>query len=714
MIFISHAWVNGKPDEKVLWLVAKLRECGFEAKCDVMFTGERTSIHFKQMMAENMQKADKIIVILSEIYKKKADLFEGGVGVEYKYILEDIDVNIGKYSLVSFKNNLSESEIPDFFRGREIIYLNNSFEKLIYRLEDIPEYIFPEVNPEEIAVKPNIISTIENFSDTLFNRRNNLPFIRNSFFSSREDILESIHINFETYEDRQIIQILSGVGGVGKTQIAIEYAYSFLDYYPLIWWIKSETKQGIIESFMELGRNLGISGSHLNLDEDEKIAIIIKKLNCVKKYLLIFDNANCLNEIEKYLPKSNVGSILITSRDNNWKMIGNVISVDVFTPQEALDFIRKRTLINDLSGAEVLSKRLGFLPLAMEQAAAYIVNNALSFLDYIELFEKYKLKLFDLESSKPLNYTHTVTITSRLSINRINNESSAQLLKIISFLDADSIELGFFTNSEKILPSPLSECIQNELQTREIIWELKRYSLIKEEDGKISIHRLLQEVMREEGGMKKYYRYGFNIIMNSIFIDEKLLCFRATKYDEFKMFYPHILSLCKSMDEYYYECSAYWYKQLAMWFMCLFSSDSPRGSIIISFVKGFFEIIVLVCKKINDLDYFIYNFIWLINENDSCCNYLNNMGNIFLPLLKHIEYFPDDISCAFYIVLSVIGGRNANRDRNKDRDLAYLARAKRIYKAYGRKGAVEYINNYDMLMVQRYKWDEEFHNKLLR
>lgn len=709
MIFISHAWVNGKPDEKVLWLVAKLRECGFEAKCDVMFTGDRTSIHFKQMMAENMQKAVKIIVILSEIYKKKADLFEGGVGVEYKYILEDIDVNTGKYILVSFKNNLSESEIPDFFRGREIIYLNNSFEKLIYRLEDIPEYIFPEVNPEKILVKPNIISTIGNFSDTIFNRRDNLPFIRNSFFSSREDILESIHINFETYEDRQIIQILSGVGGVGKTQIAIEYAYSFLDYYPLIWWIKSETKQGIIDSFMELGRNLGISDSHLNLDEDEKIAIIIKKLNCVKKYLLIFDNANCIHEIEKYLPKSNVGSILITSRDNNWKMIGNVISVDVFTPQEALGFIRKRTLINNLSGAEVLSKRLGFLPLAMEQAAAYIVNNALSFLDYIELFEKYKLKLFDLESSKPLNYTHTVTITSRLSINRINNESSAQLLKIISFLDADSIELNFFTNSEKILPHPLSECIHNELQLREVIWELKRYSLIKEENGKISIHRLLQEVIREDDDMKIYYEYAFNIILDSI---HNSLNSCEHYYDNFNLFYPHILSLCKNMTGEYKEGNITFYKNINCWFEKLIKSESITSSIITSYVKGFVESVSLICFEVQDLDFFASNFIWLINENQYQSNYMNGMGNYFLPLLKRLDSFPDSISCAFYIVLFIVCSRNGKKDY--DRDLKYLARAKKIYDFYGKIEAVEYISDYNRLVYPENKWDKEYHNKLLR
>lgn len=146
MIFISYAWIEGKTDEKVLQLVAKLREHGFEAKCDVMFIGERTSIHFKQMMAENLQRAEKVVVVLSETYKKKADLFEGGVGVEYKYILEDIDINCGKYILVTFNSSINDKEIPDLLRGREIICLSQDFDKLFYRLENIPEYIFPEVN----------------------------------------------------------------------------------------------------------------------------------------------------------------------------------------------------------------------------------------------------------------------------------------------------------------------------------------------------------------------------------------------------------------------------------------------------------------------------------------------------------------------------------------------------------------------------------------
>lgn len=165
MIFVSHAWINGKPDEKVLKLVAQLRESGFEACCDVMFTGDRTSIHFKQMMVENMQKSEKIIVVLSEEYKRKADLFVGGVSVEYKYILEDIDIKTKKYILVSFNTNISENVIPDGLRGREIICLDKDYGKLFYKLEDIPEYQFPEVNQRKKTVSPKKVYGSQDYAN---------------------------------------------------------------------------------------------------------------------------------------------------------------------------------------------------------------------------------------------------------------------------------------------------------------------------------------------------------------------------------------------------------------------------------------------------------------------------------------------------------------------------------------------------------------------
>lgn len=172
MIFISHAWYNGEPDEKVLQLVARLRTNGFDANCDVMLMGSRTSIHFKQMMIENMQNSDKIIVVLSKMYKEKADSFKDGVGVEYKYILEDIDVNTKKYILVSFQDNINDIEIPEALRGREIICLPQNYKKLFYRLEDILEYEFPDVNQYKISVKPKRIHSENNYNINLDTKEN--------------------------------------------------------------------------------------------------------------------------------------------------------------------------------------------------------------------------------------------------------------------------------------------------------------------------------------------------------------------------------------------------------------------------------------------------------------------------------------------------------------------------------------------------------------
>lgn len=87
MYFVSYSWIEEKPDKRVLQLVAKLRESGYQAECDVMKIQKYASINFVEMMAKSLQEAEKVIIVLSEAYKKKADSFAGGVGQEYTYII---------------------------------------------------------------------------------------------------------------------------------------------------------------------------------------------------------------------------------------------------------------------------------------------------------------------------------------------------------------------------------------------------------------------------------------------------------------------------------------------------------------------------------------------------------------------------------------------------------------------------------------------------
>lgn len=159
MVFVSYSWINEKPDFFVLELVERLRNEGINATCDVMFIQDKSSINFVQMMAEQLLNSDKVIIILSEAYKEKADSFKGGVGQEYRYIINDITNNENKYILVSKTTNFN-SVLPDFLKGRQTIYVTEekikegNIDELLHKLNNIPLYIFSPVNPKIKKLEP--------------------------------------------------------------------------------------------------------------------------------------------------------------------------------------------------------------------------------------------------------------------------------------------------------------------------------------------------------------------------------------------------------------------------------------------------------------------------------------------------------------------------------------------------------------------------------
>lgn len=160
MIFISHAWINAMPDIRVLSFVNYLRENGYEAQCDVMLQQQQTAVSFPEMMATSLAKAEKIIVVLSENYKKKADGFEGGVGEEYRYIIGDFSQRTNRYILVSFDGR-SDNIVPEFLRGRDIVDLKkdkeNEYRELFSKLSSTNKYQFADVSTKKAIPVPQKI-----------------------------------------------------------------------------------------------------------------------------------------------------------------------------------------------------------------------------------------------------------------------------------------------------------------------------------------------------------------------------------------------------------------------------------------------------------------------------------------------------------------------------------------------------------------------------
>lgn len=160
-VFVTYSWDDAEHEEKVHAFTNLLRDNGFHAEVDKMLIQSETAKDFKVMTHKGMTDYRKVIVVLSEGYKEKAEKFKGGVGTEYSFILKDIEDNPNKYILVSF-SGIDNSIVPLFFKSREIIDLrtNNDEEKqkLFSKLLDINIYQFnevasslPQINPKNVA-----------------------------------------------------------------------------------------------------------------------------------------------------------------------------------------------------------------------------------------------------------------------------------------------------------------------------------------------------------------------------------------------------------------------------------------------------------------------------------------------------------------------------------------------------------------------------------
>jgi|GEM_PF-2495268 len=215
----------------------------------------------------------------------------------------------------------------------------------------------------------------------------NLPHPRNPNFTGRNDILVELEKNLERGDISALTQAISGLGGVGKTQLAVEYAYRHSSKFKFVWWLQAETEVSLINSLTQLATELELPESSQS-EQNITIAALLRWLENNEGWLLIYDNVNDPNQIQNLSPRKG-GQIIITSRFTNWRGVAQTLSVNIWSEIEAVEFLLKRTGQNDKEEAGKLAEELGYLPLALEHAGAYLAENALlNFADYNQLFQK--------------------------------------------------------------------------------------------------------------------------------------------------------------------------------------------------------------------------------------------------------------------------------------------------------------------------------------
>lgn len=327
----------------------------------------------------------------------------------------------------------------------------------------------------------------------------NIPHRRNPNFTGREKLLEGLRVSLTSGRVAALTQpqAVHGLGGIGKTQTALEYAYRHAADYDIVWWIQSQEPSKLAADYAALAVPLGLPEKD---EQDQKVIVeaVRRRLERESRWLLIFDNAERQEDVAGYIPQGGGGHVLITSRSQAWRAIANPQSVDTMEPKEAVDFLLKRTGQNDENAAAELAKELGYLPLALEQAGAYIDAHASSFASYLDLFRKRQSDMLKL--GKPsTDYPDTVATTWLISFQEVEGSrpAAAELLNLCAFLAPDSIPISMLRDGKEFLPKKLGVAIGDGLAFGEVKEALVRYSLIDVDDESLSIHRLVQAVARD-------------------------------------------------------------------------------------------------------------------------------------------------------------------------------------------------------------------------
>jgi tetratricopeptide (TPR) repeat protein len=317
---------------------------------------------------------------------------------------------------------------------------------------------------------------------------------RNAAFTGRDGMLTRLRDLLRA--DRPVVvQALHGMGGVGKTQLAVEYAHRFAADYDLVWWIDSEQPDLIGEQLTELA--VAMTVAQADTATPSAVAAVHAQLRRQGRWLLIFDNADNPRGLRAWLPQG-PGHVLITSRNPVWGNVADPLPVDVFARAETQALLRRDLPALGGEDADRLGEALGDLPLAVAQAAGLMAETGLTAAQYITELDRHTAQVTD--EAIPLDYPQSLAAAVRTSLSQLDREDPAagQLLRLCAFLAPEPIPLDLFTGAPAdALPEPLASVATATLAFGKSVGRLGRYSLARlNPDGPV-LHRLIQAILRD-------------------------------------------------------------------------------------------------------------------------------------------------------------------------------------------------------------------------
>ena len=483
--FISRAGV----DKQIAVVIGKIiSEAGFTTWLQDKDFGHA---NFMARMAQGFSSGARMIALLSKAYQQSEYCKK-----EYENVLVDDPRNLNEHLIVLRVEDIAPIEhLKDLAYTDLVPVLNDASElaravRVAIGVEAQPTD-YPYFVPPRTILHPSIQAV--------------------PGFTGREDELNAIHTTFSTpHSDKTVAAALTdsqsmmtavqGLGGVGKSVIAKQYAWTHRERFQGIWWIRADNTETMIEDLLALGARL-IPNVQNRPDRDAAVHAVLDHIAHIGSsngqgtqwWLLIYDNVEQPQDIEYMTPREGA-CILITSRWTDWYGYAEEFPIDTFSPHTAITYLLEHSHDTNRQAASELAKDLGYLPLALEHARTYCWRTRCG-------FENYRARLPELikKAPKSARYPETVYATFDLAIHNASKASSVaeQLIELLAFFAPENIPLDLISNA-----------LTNEEERDEAVSALANVSLMSfstfnDGSSSISLHRLVQEVARGRMGENK-------------------------------------------------------------------------------------------------------------------------------------------------------------------------------------------------------------------
>ncbi|BFU46642.1 FxSxx-COOH system tetratricopeptide repeat protein [Krasilnikovia sp. MM14-A1004] len=320
--------------------------------------------------------------------------------------------------------------------------------------------------------------------------------LRNPAFTGRETMLLTLQRALDRRSKASVLpHALHGLGGVGKTQLAVEFAYRYADRYDVVWWIPAEHQTLVLQSLRDLGRRLGTPET-ANLQHTA--GLVLEQLaHSSLRWLLIYDNANEPDDVANLIPEGG-GHVILTSRNQTWSDVWDPIEVDVFDRPESIELVQKRSVDVSTADAERLAARLGDLPLALDQAASCQSATGMPVDEYLAELD---VRVRQLAPGQHDSYRTTIAALVKLALDqlRATAPATAELLELFARLGAEPISGGLMRRGRDArVSAALKEALSDQIKLDRAIRQLSRYGLARVDANKrVQVHRLFQLVLHD-------------------------------------------------------------------------------------------------------------------------------------------------------------------------------------------------------------------------